>query len=191
MDSMERRTSGNLPVGIILIGLGGLFLVMQIFDINFWSFAWPFFIILPGLMFFLVLYATDKKEFAFLAIPGSIITSVGLILLFQSITGHWKSWAYAWLLIFPTSVGLGMYIAGDRGEEKALRALGLRLLRIGMMIFAIAAVLFEIVFLFGDSMFRNIVFPAVLILIGVYIVLQRGGFIGVSDNVEGKSEVEQ
>ena len=46
------------------------------------------------------------------AIAGSIVTTVGSVLLYQQTTGHWESWAYAWALVGPGAAGLGMLVYG-------------------------------------------------------------------------------
>src|SRR5262249_6024248 len=97
------RGRGGSIVGLILIGLGIVFALGQIFQVNFWQFTWPFFIIVPGLLFFVMMVAAGQPGGP-LAIPGSIVTTVGLILLFDSLTGLWYNWAYAWALIIPTSI---------------------------------------------------------------------------------------
>lgn len=49
------------------------------------------------------------RSAAGLTIPGSIITTIGLLLLYQETFDHFESWAYAWALI-PTAVGVGIVI---------------------------------------------------------------------------------
>jgi len=47
-------------------------------------------------------------------IPGSIITIAGLVLAVQNTFDLFATWAYAWALVAPGGVGLG--IAEDRGD---------------------------------------------------------------------------
>ena len=51
------------------------------------------------------------KQAAGFAIPGTIVSGVGLVLLFQNITQHWESMSYFWTLII-LFVGIGIYIMG-------------------------------------------------------------------------------
>jgi len=137
---------------------------------------------------FAAVYSGGKQS-AGLAIPASIVSTVGLILLLQSITDHWESWAYAWSLIFPTAVGLGMYVYGVRAEDEDTRQRGKGMLRVGAIIFVLLGVFFETIFAAGGSVFGRIFWPVAIILLGVYMILSRSG--GRSrEPLPSKSEVE-
>ena len=123
MEERKRISAGELVVGLGLIGLGGLFILGQIFRVDFWNLIWPIFVMLPGLVFFAVMLIGSRNLAPF-AIPGSIITTTGLVLFYQNMTGHWESWAYIWALIAPTSVGVGLWLAGTRSENPSLREAG-------------------------------------------------------------------
>jgi hypothetical protein len=165
----NRSNVGALIGGSILIGFGLLSLVGRVFRGLDWGFLWPFLIIGFGALFFIAMFATGKSAAAF-AIPGSIISGVGLVLLFQNITHHWESMSYFWTLIFM-SVGVGIAIMGWYGEDANQRSAGLRLMRIGFILFVIFGTFFEMIF----SSFSNIVFPVLLIGLGIYLVLSRSG----------------
>jgi hypothetical protein len=185
---MNQRNNGSLIAGAALILLGGLFLLNQLLGISLWRFLWPLFVLLPGIGMFVGVYSGGKQS-AGLAIPASVVSSVGLILLFQSITDHWESWAYAWSLIFPTAVGLGMYIYGVRAGDEATRQRGNGMLRTGVILFVILGVFFETIFASGGSMFGRIFWPVAIILVGLYLIIRRGG--GQTSPVSApKAEVE-
>jgi hypothetical protein len=40
---------------------------------------------------------------------GSTVTMVGRTLFFQNTVDYFRSWVYAWALVFPTSVGVGRF----------------------------------------------------------------------------------
>src|SRR4051795_12353379 len=80
--------------GIILMGLGGLFLIAQLLGGTFWAYFWPYLIIVAGLTFLAGMVYTGRGAGG-LAIPGTIITTVGVILFFQNLLGWWQSWSYA------------------------------------------------------------------------------------------------
>jgi len=168
MDS-KPRNSGALIGGVLLIAFGLLALFSQLFE----GFEfWPFIIIGVGAMFFVGMVAGGKSTAA-LAIPGSIISVIGLMLLVQSVTGHWESWAYGWTVILM-SVGLGIFIMGWWAENPAQRASGLGVLRVGAILFVIFGAFFELIF----SSFNNLLFPILLILLGGYLIVTRSGLLG-------------
>lgn len=131
-------------VGIILIALGLLGLLNQFFDIRVGRFIWPFFIIIPGIvMIFLALqrnYSYGEPSVIF----GSLITMTGLLLFYQSFTGHWASWAYAWTLIAPTAVGLGQWLYGTVRALPGTVKSGKNLVSIGLIMFGVGFIFFEL-----------------------------------------------
>ena len=168
----NRSNIGALIGGAVLIAVGLLSLAGQVFHSLNWGFLWPFIVIGIGALFFVAMFAGGKQTAAF-AIPGSIIGGIGLILLFQNITGHWKSMSYFWTLIL-TSVGVGIYIMGWYGGEETQKQSGLKVIKIGLVLFVIFGVFFEMIF----SSFNNVIFPVLLIVLGGYLVLTRSGLLG-------------
>ena len=165
----NRSNSGTLIAGAILIAFGLLALARNFFPIFDWGSIWPVAIIAFGALFFVAMVAGGKQAAGF-AIPGSIISGIGLVLLFQNITHHWESMSYFWTLILM-SVGVGIAIMGWYGEDANQRGAGLRLMRLGFILFVIFGTFFEMIF----SSFSNIVFPVLLIGLGIYLVLSRSG----------------
>ncbi len=158
----------------MLVGLGLLFLVAQFLRISLWSLGWPFFVIIPGLIFFVGMVASGKGKAGGLAIPGSIVTTVGLILLYQNTFGAWATWAYAWALIFPTAIGLGLIIKGLwDGKPDDVRQ-GRQMVLIGLIIFVAAAVFFEVIIGIGGGGPGSYFWSLALIAIGVYLLIKRG-----------------
>ena len=168
-----QRNAGALIGGSVLIAIGILSLLGQVFGgLNFWSFIWPFIIIGAGAMFFLGMFAGGKSVSG-LAIPGTIITTVGLILFYQNITGHWESWSYAWTVIL-FSVGLGIYIMGIYAQDEGQRTSGKGLMKVGVIMFIIFGGFFEMIFSIGSrSVLRQAIFPVLLILLGLYLIYTR------------------
>ncbi len=193
--STNRSNIGALIGGSVLIGLGLLTLAGQIFrGFNFWGMIWPFFVIGFGVLFFVGMFATGKSA-AGLAIPGSIFTGIGLMLFLQNLFGHWESWAYGWTVILM-AVGVGIWIMGWYSENSVQRDSGLRLVKIGAILFIIFGGFFEMIF--NEFSFSKFIFPAVLILVGIYLVLVRTGLFPArksmtdeSSNMSINSETEQ
>ena len=168
-----QRNIGALIGGSVLIAIGILSLFGQIFtSFNFWSFIWPFFIIGVGAIFYVGMFAGGKSVSG-LAIPATIITTIGLILFYQNITGHWESWSYAWTVII-LAVGLGIYIMGTFGGDEGQQSSGKNLMKVGAILFIVFGGFFEMIFSIGSrSVLRQSIFPILLILLGLYLVYSR------------------
>jgi hypothetical protein len=191
MNDNRTRSLVTILIGVGLVGLGILFLAGQVFHLDFWGILWPFFIIVPGLFFFVGMFVMGKNG-APLAVPGSIVTMVGLILLYQNITGHWASWAYAWALIFPTAVGLGVAIAGLWSDEPRTVRSGAMMAGIGLVVFMFFGVFFELLLNISglrSGLFGRVLFPLMVIGVGLLVVawalLQRGRDGSEYDNAGG------
>ena len=172
-----KRNSGMLVAGAILIALGLLSLVGQLFrGFSFWSYLWPFIIIGFGGLFFLGMFV-GGKTMAGLAIPGSIISGLGLMMFVQNLFNHWESWAYSWTVILFL-VGIGIFIMGLYSENVQQRQSGLRVMRVGAVLFIIFGSFFElIIFAVRPNGVQQYVFPALLVLLGVYLVVVRSGIL--------------
>ncbi|MFW5749066.1 MAG: hypothetical protein ACOCYT_05580 [Chloroflexota bacterium] len=143
----QTETDDNRTLALVLIGAGALFLLGHIFGFDLGAAVWPFFVIIPGLPFLYFAHQAGDCDTAGLIFPGVIITSTGLLLLYQSVTGHWESWAYAWAL-YPAMVGWAMQWFGQRTGRADERKTGREILRWGLIVFAGFAVVFE-VFIFS------------------------------------------
>jgi hypothetical protein len=167
----NRSNVGALIGGAVLIAFGLLSLAGRVFHSLDWGFLWPFIVIGIGALFFVAMFAGGKQAAGF-AVPGSIVGGIGLILLFQNITGHWESMSYFWTLIIMF-VGAGIYLMGWYGGHITQKQSGLRLMKIGFVLFVIFGLFFEMIF----SSFNNIIFPVLLIVLGAYLVLTRSGLL--------------
>jgi hypothetical protein len=174
----KKRNSGLLVAGAVLIAIGLLSLLGQLFrGFQFWSFIWPLIIVAFGGLFFVWMFAGGKSA-AGLAIPGTIIAGIGLMMFFQNLLNHWESWAYGWTVILFL-VGLGIFITGLYSEDASRRQSGLRVMRIGAILFIIFGAFFElIIFGFQRNGIVAYIFPVLLVLLGVYLVLSRSGMLG-------------
>jgi hypothetical protein len=128
-------------LGGILIVLGLVFFASQQLNVDIGEWTWPFYVIAPGAGL-LALGLTQRKGEG-LAIAGSIVTIVGLVLLYQNTTDHWESWAYAWALVGPGGSGLGMLLYGTRSANAKLARDGFWTLMGGLAMFAVGFVFFE------------------------------------------------
>lgn len=166
---------GGVVAGIILIGLGVIFLLEQVLNLDIWRYVWPLLIVVSGLICFAAMILGGRGA-GRLAIPGSILTMLGLLILYQNAFDLFATWAYAWTLIFPTSIGLGHMIEGWWSNIPEVRQKGFGEFRTGLILFLIFAAFFELVlnvsgFFFGDL--SRYTFPVLLILLGLVILLGR------------------
>lgn len=159
-------------VGTVLIIIGALFLLIQITNVNVGGFTWPFFIILPGLLLLAAAFVSGKA--AALAIPGSIVTMIGLILFMQNVTGRFETWSYVWALI-PAAVGIGIFIQGSLTHNDKLRSDGNRLTLIGLAMLLAFAAFFELLIFnsFTDRFIWRYGLPILLIGVGAYLLVRR------------------
>ena len=166
----NRSNPGSLIAGTALIAVGLLALASQIFrGFDFWGAVWPFFIVGVGALFFVGMLSGGKSA-AGLAIPGSIFVAIGLMLFLQNLSDHWESWAYGWTVIL-IAVGVGINIMGRYTENPGQRESGWSLIKIGAILFVIFGGFFETIF--NSFAFSRFLFPAALILFGIYLILGR------------------
>ena len=164
----NRSNAGALVAGTILIAFGLIALAGQFLRILDWGFIWPLIVVGFGSLFFLGMVAGGRQSAAF-AIPGSIISGIGLVLLFASITGHWEAMSYFWTLII-LFVGIGIYIMGWYGGDASQRQSGWRVMKVGFVLFVIFGGFFELIF-----RSNSLVFPILLISLGIYLIFSRTG----------------
>jgi hypothetical protein len=170
---INKKSQGNHPgtllLGGLLILLGIVFLVGELFNIRIGSFIWPFFIMGPGVVLFLLSLAMDEDAGKGMAAVGGLVSMVGLILFFQNATGFWASWSYAWALIAPTSVGLGMFAYAWAKGIPELRRESLHLIKVGLGIFVAAAIFFELVIGVSGFGLGHFGWPLLLIALGIFL----------------------
>lgn len=162
---MTQQRAGNLIGGAVLIGLGVLFLLLQLIPgIGVFvriDLFWPLIIIAVGAIFLFAALLTRTPP---LAIPGCIVGGIGCLLFVQNITGYWESWAFTWTLI-PGFVGVGIILSGLLGDRPTEQ------LRAGGTLLVISAVLFVIFGAFlGPFHFLGRLWPLLLILAGVALL---------------------
>lgn len=134
---------GMLTLGVFLILMGILFLVSEQIGFDFNRYGWPMFVIAPGVLLLAVGLSISHEGGLGAAIPGAIITSVGLILAFQEATGAYASWVYAWALVAPGSVGVALVLWGALHRRGDFVESGLRSLVTGLGLFIGFGLLFE------------------------------------------------
>lgn len=177
---MDDHGSGRVPLlllGVTLVVAGAALLVFQITGIDLLGLAWPLFVLIPGMAFFVpVLTMRAQSGLGYLAIPGCVITTTGLLLGYQNLTGDWQSWSYAWALVAPTSVGLGLLIAGTREGVAGVRRAGWIVGGIGLALFVLAETFFVRIMNVGGAglgSYGDFLLPITLIALGTYIAFRK------------------
>ena len=90
-------------MALLLIGI--VLFVGQLFDIGIDDVGWPAIVIGVGVVILVLGLFVNREQG--MVIGGTVVTTVGLVLLYQNSTGHWESWAYAWALVGPRPAGSG------------------------------------------------------------------------------------
>jgi hypothetical protein len=167
----ESQKTSSLVWGVMLIVIGILLFAGQVVSWFNWGQAWPLFIIGVGVVFFVAMVLGGKSAAA-LAVPGSIISTVGAILLVQNIFNTWETWSYTWGLIIA-GVGVGVTIQGIWNGRAETRREGLETLRVGLTLFLIFGILMEFIFSFTGVSGRSvsIVWPILLVLLGLFQII--------------------
>ncbi len=169
--------SSSLAVGIVLVVTGLFFLLIRLADVDLSSYGWPLYVIIPGLTLLIVGFISLGSG---ALIPGGIVTVTGLILAYQSVTNDWASWSYAWALVAPGGIGLGIFLQGLRVQSATLLRQGRSLMFWSVLIFLIGFVFFESILNVSGHDYGKLgqaALPVLLIIIGVTLLIrnfQRG-----------------
>jgi hypothetical protein len=168
----RRGSSGTVVLGAILIALGLVFFAGQQLNVDLADAAWPFYVIAPGLA--LMAFGLTQARGSGLTIGGSVLTMIGLVLLYQNATDHWESWAYAWALVAPGGSGIGMLLYGTRSGDARMARDGFFTVLTAIGLFAAGLVFFEgIIGISGDRLpLPQWALPAAIIVIGLLLLLR-------------------
>ena len=150
----------NILVGSLFIIFGIVLGISLLTDLKFEF--WPLFILIPGLIFELSFFNSRKKADPGLLVPGGILTVIGLLFFFQTLT-DWKYNEHLWpVYMLAVAVGLfQLYIFG--GREKGL------LIPVGILTGLF--VIFTVGSLSTIKDYFRYIGPVVIIIIGVIVLL--------------------
>ena len=170
--------SGSAVLGILLIVLGGAALLARATGFEVFSavgtWGWPLFIIIPGLVLLALSLIPERPAGIGFAIPGAIVTTVGLVLAYQSATGDWESWSYAWALL-PGAAGMALIAYGLYAGRAPMVRGGLWLAGIMALLFFLGAWFFQGLFA-GRPFAHDIEWWAIgLIVLGAFVAV--GAFV--------------
>ena len=139
---MDAGRRVSLALGVVLILVGSFFLILHwVPGLQDWFdlyFAWPVVIIALAVLLLVVGLLVGAPA---MVVPAAIVGGIGGLLYWQSWTGDWGSWAYAWALI-PGFVGVGLFLLGltSSAQRKSIGA--------GVWLIMISAVMFLV---FGSA----------------------------------------
>ncbi|HEV2477977.1 MAG TPA: hypothetical protein VGX22_15680 [Candidatus Dormibacteraeota bacterium] len=170
-----RRPGGSstAALGIVLVVVGLFALLIVLSGVDLTQNGWPLFIIIPGLTLLIVGFISFGGV---ATVPGGIVTMLGLVLAYANSTGDWPVWAYAWALVIPGGIGLGLYLQALRDHDQPSLRNGRNLIFVSLMIFLIGFVVFESILgisgrdYFGD--FGKAALPALLIIVGAILLVR-------------------
>jgi hypothetical protein len=139
----RRSTPPGLVGGVILVIIGAALLASRVVEISFGGVTWPLWVVVPGVAMLVGSFFIPPRGGLGLAIPGAIVTMVGLVLWVQEVYGLYATWAYAWALVAPTGPGLGMFLYGLVQRDGELVGDGFRTMLVGLGLFLGFALFFE------------------------------------------------
>ncbi|MCB2210465.1 DUF2807 domain-containing protein [bacterium] len=175
MDKKEFKFNWQLYLGIVLVVAGGLFLADQLLPISIMAFFWPLLVVFLGVTFFIGMLVAGRRGSG-LAIPGTIVTTIGLLLFLQNTFNLWVTWSYAWALLI-CATGLGILIMNFYLKRTGLRRVAGLLIGIGLTLFVVFGLFFEIIInISGTDIYSGIFLGGGLILLGLFIVFSRSLF---------------
>ena len=164
---------GMVVFGVILVVVGGLFLASEQFGVSL-SVYWPLYVIVPGVALWTIGLILPHEGGMGMAIPGGMVATVGLILAFQNSTDSYSSWAYAWSLVAPGSVGMTMSLWAALHRRGDLLDAGLRTWASGVGLFVGFGLFFvNIIRIDGgnEPQILRMGFPFLAVFLGVLIVI--------------------
>jgi len=138
---MDQR--GMVALGGLLLLVGVLALLGRALDIDAFELGWPLFVIVPGLLLFAFAVGVGGPAGSALAVPAGIVAMVGVVLAVQNATGLWATWAYAWALVAPGGVGVGLLAYGVVTGQREIARAGLPILGVGLALFLGFGLFFE------------------------------------------------
>jgi hypothetical protein len=183
--------SWQIYLGFVLVVTGGLYLADQLLSVVIMAYFWPLIIVLFGVTFFVGMLAARRKG-AGLAIPGTVVTVIGLLLFIQNILNLWVTWAYAWTLLI-SATGLGILIMNIYLKRDSLRRIGGMIMGLGLTLFVIFGVLFELILdIAGTNINSGVFLGGGLVLLGLFLIFSRPLFTrAIKAPVRGKSQTIQ
>lgn len=170
MRSEPGARRASIAIGLVLILVGAALLFGRSVNIDI---GWPAWVIGPGLVILVLAFVVGGSGGSGFAVAGSVVTTVGVILAIQEATDTWASWAYAWALVAPGAVGVGLLLYGLWSRDREMARGGFTAMVAGAMIFLVGFAFFEGVLTLNDltGPIANLIVPAILVGLGALLIL--------------------
>src|SRR6266852_3627171 len=165
----QRRAGSSVALGVVLVVLGLFALLVQFTGFDPGG-SWPLFVVIPGVTLLVVGFISFGTG---ALIPGAILTVIGLILAYMNASQDWPAWAFAWPLVAPGGVGLGIWLQGLRHNDAHLLRQGRVLMFVALLIFMIGFVIFGTIFKISEvdyGWFGKAALPGLLIVVGILLL---------------------
>lgn len=169
-DAVGRR--GSLALGLLLVVVGLAFLAVRQWGLDLAGTGWPLFVIVPGLVLFAAAFLVGGRPGTGFAVAGAVTVVTGVILAVQNATGLWATWAYAWALVAPGGVGLGLLVYGTLIRQRDLALGGGWSVLVALAIFLVGAFFFESVLGLSGNRIQGLdtLLAGALVLLGMLVI---------------------
>ena len=159
-----------LVFGLLLIGLSIVLFIERLLDTSILTYWWPLVLVAFGAAFILGLLMAPKG-WAVLAIPGSVLITLGLILFYQLWFNLWGTWTYIWALLI-VAFGVGIWIFNIQIKDRWLGIVGSILTGAGLLKYLLFGFIFEKLLHISESRIQaTFLYIAIIVLTGVWIIL--------------------
>jgi hypothetical protein len=145
----------SVITGIALITIGAIFLLPNFTELTLRD-LWPILMLGPGVLFFIG-FSADRRNYGLL-MPGSILTTYGLLFLFNSIVG-WQMMEVLWptFMLGPALGFLLMYFLGKK--------------EMGLLVPGIVFGILTLTFFLHNTGFASF-WPVLIIIAGIILIIK-------------------
>jgi len=154
-----------------VIALGVVLLVSNVFNFHLMNVLWPGFVIVPGLLLLWPAYSSTAERpntLSFLAVPGAMMVTTGILLFVMNLTNHFEAWAYSWPLVFGSVAWALMYMKRFEPQHRVHHT-GYNFMRLMVLLAMGFTVFFELI-VFGSF---NPLLPLGVIAFGIYLLVKE------------------
>jgi hypothetical protein len=162
-------TRGRIIGGLVMIAIGAFLLIANNFFWPVMSDFWPFIIVAIGIAFFGVMVARGPAGGG-LAIPGSILSLLGITLFLQNLNQTWANMAFTWPLFVFGGIGIGLLINSWWSDRLELKRAGYTMLVMALVFFTAFGTFFSRLLGSNNTL---AVFGVLLIIAGALTLVLR------------------